>query len=88
MNKLTIERRGAPFQKKFICTSAEPKPSKRPAPLPYAVHVRPTLNPLTVPRLALARRGCRLLTLCVVARGRGGRSVAAGMVPAFVFAVQ
>jgi hypothetical protein len=84
-NKLTIERRGAPFPKKYLCTSAKPKPSKRPAPLPHAVHVRPTLNPLTVPRLALARPSCCPLTLCVAARGRGGRSVAAVQVPAFVW---
>jgi len=76
------------FQKKFIRKSCVAGNSKRPAPVPYAVHVRPTVHPLTVPRLALARRGCRLLTLCVVARGRGGRSVAAVQVPAFVFAVQ
>ena len=56
--------------------------------MPYAVHVRPTVHPLTVPRLALARRGCRLLTLFVAARGRGGRAVAAVKVPAFVFAVK
>lgn len=87
-NKLTIERRGAQFQKKFIRKSCGAGNSKRPAPLPYAVHVRPTVHPRTVPRLALARRGCRLLTLCVAARGRGGRSVAAVQVPAFVFAVK
>lgn len=86
--KLTIERRGAHFQKKFIRKSCGAGNSKRPAPLPYAVHVRPTVHPLTVPRLALARPSCCQLTLCVAARGRGGRTVAAVTVPAFVFAVQ
>lgn len=88
-NKLTIERRGAQFhKKKFIRKSCGAGNSKRPAPVPYSVHVRPTVHPLTVPMLALARRGCRLLTLCVEARGRGGLSVAAVPVSAFVFAVQ
>lgn len=87
-NKLTIEPPGRMIPKKFIRKSCVAGNSKRPAPVPYAVHVRPTVHPRTVPRLALARRGCRLLTLCVAARGRGGRSVAAVQVPAFVFAVK
>ncbi len=82
--KLTIERRGAPFPPKYICTSAKPKTSKRPAPVHYSVHVRPTVHPLTVHRMALARPSFSSLTLCVAARGRGGRAVAAVPVPAFV----
>ena len=84
-NKLTIERRGAPFPKKYICTSAEPKPSKRLDPLPYSVHERATVNTRRLLQLPLARPSSCPLTLCVAARGRGGRAVAAVTVTAFVW---